>query len=154
MDRFLRALPSEERKAVGLRNPTSPRELLDGLECALATLEIGRDLRKADFRPPPRRPQGRPQSPDKAGVHGPRSPGPRAFLPRSSTEPGANMGMRMVSLAPTPSGPKDHQVEDRQRADRFSSSACDKPSIPQRRARADRRRRPHPGKCSRWEETY
>ncbi|KAG7313929.1 hypothetical protein KOW79_022425 [Hemibagrus wyckioides] len=58
MDRFLRALPSEERKAVGLRNPTSPRELLDGLECALATLEIGRDLRKADFRPPPRRPQG------------------------------------------------------------------------------------------------
>ncbi|KAK3553835.1 hypothetical protein QTP70_012207 [Hemibagrus guttatus] len=56
MDRFLRALPAEERKAVGLCNPTSPREFLEKLECVLVTLEIGRDIWK-DFRPPPRWPQ-------------------------------------------------------------------------------------------------
>lgn len=57
MDRFLQVIPSEERKAVWLCNPTSTRELLDRLKCALATLEISQDVRKVDFRPPSCRPQ-------------------------------------------------------------------------------------------------
>ncbi|KAK3514015.1 hypothetical protein QTP70_001286 [Hemibagrus guttatus] len=56
MDQFLQALPAKERKAVGLHSPTPLREFLERLECALATLEIGRDACK-DFRPPPCRPQ-------------------------------------------------------------------------------------------------
>ncbi|KAK3549597.1 hypothetical protein QTP86_005336 [Hemibagrus guttatus] len=51
MDRFLRVLPAEERKAVGLRNPTSPREFLERLECAVVTMEIGCDCLHTGPRP-------------------------------------------------------------------------------------------------------
>lgn len=46
MDRFLRAFPSKDWKAVGLKEPSSPRYMIEALESALATLEIGRTERR------------------------------------------------------------------------------------------------------------
>ncbi|KAK2825144.1 hypothetical protein Q7C36_019071 [Tachysurus vachellii] len=59
-DRFLRALPAEERKAVGLKGPEDTKDLLNTLEHAKATLEMGRDARR-DFQASTRHPQPRQQ---------------------------------------------------------------------------------------------
>lgn len=48
MDHFLRAVPPEERKAVRMENITGPREMVEALKCALATLSLGRGEQK-DF---------------------------------------------------------------------------------------------------------
>lgn len=44
--RFLRALPSEERKAVGINAITTPKVMITALECPLATLYMGRGERR------------------------------------------------------------------------------------------------------------
>lgn len=41
MDRFLRALPVEEQKTVGMRFPKTPWEMTEALECALIALDLG-----------------------------------------------------------------------------------------------------------------
>ncbi|XP_046724097.1 uncharacterized protein LOC124398110 isoform X2 [Silurus meridionalis] len=40
IDKFVRALPPEEWKAVGMQNPENPKELVKALECALSTLSL------------------------------------------------------------------------------------------------------------------
>ncbi|XP_053092893.1 uncharacterized protein LOC128318860 [Pangasianodon hypophthalmus] len=52
MDWFLRALQPEEQKAVGLRGARTPREMIEALEQAVATLDIGRGERQEPPRPP------------------------------------------------------------------------------------------------------
>lgn len=57
---FLSSFPAEERRAVGMRAPTTPNEMAVALECALATWDMGRserwdpgqDFRRDQFRQP------------------------------------------------------------------------------------------------------
>lgn len=46
LDRFLRALPDEERRAVVMKATTTPRSMIMALECVLATLDMGRGERR------------------------------------------------------------------------------------------------------------
>lgn len=41
LDRFLKAIPSEERRAVGMKATTTPKGMITALECTLATLYMG-----------------------------------------------------------------------------------------------------------------
>lgn len=50
LDHFLQDLPGEERRAVGIKAAQMPRDMGTALECALATLEMGRGEKRTSFQ--------------------------------------------------------------------------------------------------------
>lgn len=46
LNKFLRALPGEERKAVGIKAARMPRDMITALKCTISMLEIGKGQRQ------------------------------------------------------------------------------------------------------------
>uniref|UniRef100_A0A3B1K627 SCAN box domain-containing protein n=1 Tax=Astyanax mexicanus TaxID=7994 RepID=A0A3B1K627_ASTMX len=108
MDHYLRSLPLELRKAVGLRNPTSAKEMFEATEMAESVLSLSRPEKKesaSSGRPDlfgPTRPELKPH------VHN--LPRPRFFGPRPR-EPALSPQDEPMPTKPEPSpsqpqGPK------------------------------------------------
>lgn len=47
LNKFLRALPGEKRKAIGMKAAKTMRDMVSALECVLSTLEIGKGQESA-----------------------------------------------------------------------------------------------------------
>lgn len=50
LDHFLRGLPDDERRVVGMKVVQLPRDMVAALQCELVTLEMGRGENRTPFQ--------------------------------------------------------------------------------------------------------